>query len=97
MSGVVAPKYSLPVQTLNSFKRDIEMVQKLGICEVVAFPLMLLPGTELYSILQQEGVREKPQGEYGIPHVVSGPGFTEKEWERMHEPTEQLNPTGRLF
>jgi radical SAM superfamily enzyme YgiQ (UPF0313 family) len=89
--------YGLPGQTLDSFKRDIDKVRHMGIEHVIAFPLMLLPGTELYVLKNEEGVRERPLGEYGIPHVVAGPGFTESEWEEMHELAQDLNPDGRLF
>lgn len=89
--------YGIPGQTLDSFCRDIDKVKKMGIKDVVAFPLMLLPGTEMYALKNTNGIVEKPLGEFQIPHVISSPTFTENEWLKMDELAGKLNPNGRLF
>jgi len=90
--------YGLPGQTLSSFESDIDKLQKLGIQEVVAFPLMILPGTEMFNRREEFGLKEgKIDSEYGIPHVVASNTFSEREWLSMHELALGLNVGPRLF
>jgi radical SAM superfamily enzyme YgiQ (UPF0313 family) len=90
--------YGLPGQTLASFANDLEIVTKLGIPNVVAYPLMILPGTEMYRNREKFGLIEgKIDGDFGIPHVIASKTFSEFEWRIMHEMASNLNPTERLF
>lgn len=90
--------YGLPGQTLKSFANDLEMVSKLGLKNVVAFPLMVLPGTELYQDKEKFGIKEGYiDNGFKIPHVIESSSFTNVEWMRMHEMASKLNPGQRLF
>ncbi len=90
--------YGLPGQTLASFEKDLEKVQALGITKVVAFPLMVLPGTPMFNQKDKFGIEEGIiEGGFNIPHVVSSSTFSDKDWERMHALAALLNPDKRLF
>lgn len=90
--------YGLPGQTFASFANDLERVLQMGILNVVAYPLMILPGTEMYRNQEKYGLVEgKIDGDFGIPHVIASSTFTESEWIRMHEMAGSLNKEVRLF
>lgn len=89
--------YGLPKQTLKSFENDINKLKQMGITNVVAYPLMFLPGTEMYNQRHQFHYKEMVLGEYNIPHVVETSSFTYSDWRKMHELAESINPSGRLF
>ncbi|CAG8466027.1 7225_t:CDS:2 [Rhizophagus irregularis] len=88
--------YGLPHQTVESFKESIEFAKTLGAEKVVAWPLMLLRGTELERRKEELGLKEetlssvdldselpKERISEGIPHVVESPTFTKGEWREM--------------
>ncbi|RIA90776.1 hypothetical protein C1645_737608 [Glomus cerebriforme] len=88
--------YGLPYQTVESFKKSIEFVKDLGAENVVAWPLMLLRGTELEKKKEELGLKEeilssvdldselpKERISEGIPHVVESPSFSKDEWREM--------------
>ncbi|CAG8692648.1 4534_t:CDS:2 [Funneliformis mosseae] len=88
--------YGLPFQTIESFKESIKFVKELGAERVVAWPLMLLRGTELEKRKDELGLREevlssvnldselpKERISEGIPHVVESPSFTKDDWKEM--------------
>lgn len=51
--------YGLPVQTLQSFKENVAFAQDLGPTKLVAWPLMLLRGTELERQKDVYGLNEE--------------------------------------
>jgi radical SAM superfamily enzyme YgiQ (UPF0313 family) len=88
--------YGLPYQTIESFKKSIEFVNNLGADKVVAWPLMLLRGTELEKRKEKLDLKEevlssvdldsdlpKKRISEGILHVVESPSFTKEEWREM--------------
>ena len=85
--------YGLPHQTISSFQNSIDFCQRLEPKRLVAWPLMLLRGTEMYERKKEFGLVEKilneqsesARAELGIPHVVSSPSFSEKEWMKMRD------------
>ena len=89
--------YGLPNQTLKSFENDVDQVSRLGIKNVVAYPLMFLPGTEMQKHHAGPEYGEEVLGEYAIPHVSYSPSFSNAEWQEMHLLAGSLNPSGRLF
>jgi radical SAM superfamily enzyme YgiQ (UPF0313 family) len=83
--------YGLPGQTLSSFQKNIAYFQNLGVEKIVAYPLMLLPGTDLYYKKEVLGIQEAITGDYSIPHVIKCHTFTEKEYSKMAELANQIS------
>jgi radical SAM superfamily enzyme len=88
--------YGLPGQTLNSFRRSIDILHDIGIYDIVAFPLMLLPGTQLYLENEKWGMNEEVLGDFNIPLVTSSNSFTRMEWEEMDRIASNLNSKVRF-
>lgn len=88
--------YGLPNQTFDSFRRSVDFVRRNGCDNVVAFPLMLLKGTELYAERRKWNFKERRLGKFGIPVVVGSNSFGEDEWYRMKDLAERLNPSARI-
>jgi radical SAM superfamily enzyme len=88
--------YGLPMQTVQSFKESIDFLMENGCKSIVAYPLMLLKGTELYSKRNKYSFVEKKLGSYNIPTVISSNTFTEKEWMEMETIAKQLNLNSRI-
>ena len=82
--------YGLPSQTYDSFVESIDFLQMNGCNKIIAFPLMLLKGTELYLEKGKYSMEEKIINEYDIPVVVKSNSFTENEWFKMKERAENL-------
>ncbi len=95
--------YGLPHQTVESFKESIDFVKDLGAEKVVAWPLMLLRGTELDKRKKELGLKEevlssvnldgelpKERISEGIPHVVESPTFTKHDWKEMMRIAQEL-------
>jgi len=89
--------YGLPGQTIQSFKDTIKKIQDLGPSEIVAYPLMLLPGTDLYKNKKSMGLIESKIGEYGLSYVIESPSFNYSEYLEMEVISKNLNPNSRLF
>jgi radical SAM superfamily enzyme YgiQ (UPF0313 family) len=77
--------YGLPLQTLASFQESIDFVLHHGQAPILAFPLMLLKGTELYEKRHEYGFIENTQGNYKIPIVTASNSFSESDWLKMEE------------
>lgn len=88
--------YGLPGQTLESFQRSIDHLQRMGCTEIKAWPLMLLPGTKIYGQKDQWGMREEALGEFNIPVVTESGTFTRHDWETMDSMARSLNPPDRI-
>ncbi len=89
--------YGLPNQTLDSFKESIDFALENGCTNLTAFPLMLLKGTELYAQKDLYKFREQAIGEYNIPIVTSSDSFSEREWYKMKNLAETLQPNQRIL
>jgi radical SAM superfamily enzyme YgiQ (UPF0313 family) len=89
--------YGLPGQTIDSFINTIKKIQDIGPSEIVAYPLMLLPGTELYKNKNSMGLIESKIGDYGLSYVIESPSFKYSEYLEMEEISKNLNPNYRLF
>lgn len=76
--------YGLPGQTLDSFKDSVSFACDSGAQRVVAFPLMLLPGTKLYNDRHEYNFTEVRWGEYDLPVVNSSNTFSRNDWEEMN-------------
>ncbi len=96
IANEVSVIYGLPFQTVSSFSKTIETLQKFGCTSIIAFPLKLLKGTELYDLKHHFQFKEVLMGKYDIPIVVESNSFTEKEWWQMHEIALQLNPKSKI-
>lgn len=88
--------YGLPHQTLDSFRRNIDTLVSLGCKKLVAYPLMLLKGTELYAEKERWGFVEKTMGDFQIPTVIASHSFTETEWVQMGEIAQGLAQSNRI-
>ncbi len=88
--------YGLPMQTVQSFKDSIDFLIDNGCKSIVAYPLMLLKGTELYAERNKYDFVEKKLGSYNIPTVISSNTFTEMEWLEMDTIAKELNSNGRV-
>lgn len=83
--------YGLPLQTVDSFKKSVFFLNDNYCRYIIAFPLMLLKGTELYRDSDKYNFKVKPIGEYKIPHVVSSNSFSEEQWKQMQTIANNLN------
>jgi radical SAM superfamily enzyme len=88
--------YGLPGQTVRSFRESIDFLQRNGCERIVAWPLMLLRGTELHGQREQWGYRERPMGRFGIPVAYQSASFTEAEWHQMRVIAEGLASHSRV-
>ncbi|MEL6625138.1 MAG: B12-binding domain-containing radical SAM protein [Bacteroidota bacterium] len=88
--------YGLPGQTLDSFRRSIDFVRENGCQRVVAFPLMLLKGTKLYTEKDKYGFQEGSSGEFHIPVVTSSHSFSRSDWEEMGKIAAELGEGERV-
>ena len=87
--------FGLPNQTVESFKSSVQWALDRKPSKCLAFPLMLLRGTELYDRKKELGLIESTviqhplleelteRQQKSIPHVVSSPSFTCKDWKDM--------------
>lgn len=88
--------YGLPGQTVQSFADSILFLQDNGCSRIVAFPLMLLRGTELFAQKEKWGFKERPEGRFGIPVVYESSSFSEAEWFQMKDIAEGLGAHERV-
>lgn len=88
--------YGLPGQTVDSFQRSIDHLQRMGCHDIKAWPLMLLPGTKLNEQKEQWGMQEEDVGEFRIPVVTRSNSFDRTGWEAMGNLARSLTPTARL-
>ncbi len=85
--------FGLPKQTVDSFQKSIDFCIQHKVPVIHAFPLMLLRGTPLYDKKLELGLIESTEmaspdidrAQTDIPHVVSSPSFTYKDWKTMAE------------
>ncbi len=82
--------YGLPNQTVHSFIQSIEFLRKNGSRKIIAFPLMLLRGTELFHHRHKWNLKEKVIGEYNLPYVVSANSFNENDYKQMEQISNNL-------
>ena len=82
--------YGIPGQTYDDFCRDIDFLTKNGCSNIIAHPLKLLRGTELWMMRKDLKCKEKNGGEYGIPLVVSCESFSEEDWIKMRDLADSL-------
>ncbi|ARV14254.1 B12-binding domain-containing radical SAM protein [Polaribacter sp. SA4-12] len=75
--------YGLPTQTVTSFKKSISFLIENGCEKIIAFPLMLLKGTELFQEKEKFSLKEENIGEYNIPLVTSSNSFSKNNWLEM--------------
>lgn len=88
--------YGLPGQTVDSFRQSIDFLRENGCERIVAFPLMLLRGTELFAQRERWEFKERPMGDFGIPVVYESATFSEGEWQTMRDIADQLSPHQRV-
>ena len=72
ISTMVTLIYGLPLQTYDSFKRDIDIVKNYGVTKVGAFPLQVYPGTKLADDIDEFGLTLR-ENAFGITEVVDTP------------------------
>lgn len=81
--------YGLPGQTAKSFEETILKLRAVTQNPIRAYPLMLLPGTQLYNEKERwdyiEGIDE-----LGIPYVKESGSFSASDWERMDHISKKL-------
>ncbi len=87
--------YGLPEQTVSTFKESINFLRQNGCTNIVAYPLMLLKGTELYDQKDEYGLIEEEIGKFHIPTVVSSNSFTKDGWLEMESIAQELNNNHR--
>ena len=88
--------YGLPGQTVQSFTESILFLQANGCRSIVAFPLMLLRGTELFAERARWGFKERPEGRFGIPVVYESNSFSEADFGTMRQLADELSPHERV-
>jgi len=72
ISTMVTLIYGLPLQTYDSFARDIDIVKNYGVTRVGAFPLQVYPGTKLADDIDEFGL-SLHENAFGITEVVDTP------------------------
>ncbi|MCB1176238.1 MAG: radical SAM protein [Leptospiraceae bacterium] len=97
ISYEISLMYGLPNQTVSSFQRTIDFVRNNGCKILTAYPLKLLKGTELYKEKKKYYFREMTMGDFHIPFVIESNTFSEKDWYKMKEIAESLEPTNRVI
>ena len=80
--------YGLPRQTVSSFKESIDFLEDHSCKKIIAFPLMLLSGTELFFDREKYNLSEKKIND--IDYVVSSDSFSEEEYLTMKNISELL-------
>ena len=76
--------YGLPLQTYDSFARDVGIVKIYGVGRVGAFPLQVYAGTKLAEDIGQYGLILKEDA-FGIPEVVDNPTHDFEKMRRLAE------------
>ena len=79
ISTMVTLIYGLPLQTYDSFARDIDIVKNYGVTKVGAFPLQVYPGTKLADDIDKFGLTLH-ENAFGITEVAGTPFH---DFERM--------------
>ncbi|MCS7074640.1 MAG: radical SAM protein, partial [Bacteroidia bacterium] len=88
--------YGLPTQTVDSFQRSIEFLQKRNCRIIKAFPLNLLRGTKLHAERELYQMKEESIGKFQIPIVTSSISFTKQDWLQMQALANQLEDSLRI-
>ena len=91
--------FGLPHQTVASFQESISFCKEMDVSRIYAFPLMLLRGTPLHEEKDKLGLVESDEInvpgidriQRDIPHVISSPSFSRKDWEKMAEIADGLS------
>lgn len=89
--------FGLPYQTFDSFKLSVLQLKSLGVKKIVAYPLMLLPGTELFDQKDKFGLNEESLGKFNIPTVTSSYSFSKEEWLMMESYANTINSSYSEF
>lgn len=76
--------YGLPLQTYDSFARDIGIIKSYGVGKVGAFPLQVYEGTKLADDIGQYGLTLKEDA-FGIPEVVDNPTHDFEKMQKLAE------------
>jgi len=77
--------YGLPNQTVSSFKGTIEFLNNQNCKKIIAHPLMLLKGTELYDRKTKLKLKEEIINGNHYPIVTESESFTKSDWMQMYE------------
>jgi len=83
--------YGLPTQTVDTFQYNIDFLQSNGCENITAYPLMLLKGTELHEQKKRWKFVERKRGDFHLPTVVSSNTFSERDWLKMKEISDNLS------
>lgn len=76
--------YGLPLQTYDSFARDIGIVKSYGVGKIGAFPLQVYSGTKLADDIGLYGLTLKEDA-FGIPEVVDNPTHDFEKMQKLAE------------
>ena len=76
--------YGLPLQTYDSFARDIGIIKSYGVGKVGAFPLQVYEGTKLADDIGLYGLTLKEDA-FGIPEVVDNPTHDFEKMQKLAE------------
>lgn len=82
--------FSLPTQTLASFRQTVDWCLVRQVPVIKAFPLMLLRGTHLAADAARWNLRES---EHAMPFVISSLTFKEEDRAKMNAIAEALKAT----
>jgi radical SAM superfamily enzyme YgiQ (UPF0313 family) len=82
--------YGLPNQTLKSFNATIKYLKDKSCKKIIANPLMLLKGTELYYIKDSFKLQEEILEGTKFPVVTQSNSFSKSEWLQMHKIAKNL-------
>lgn len=76
--------YGLPGDTVSSFKRSLDFAARLDPPNLAVFPLMVLPGTELWRKAEAIGLRHDPEPPYYVQsHADMSPTDVEAGWKMV--------------
>lgn len=84
ISTIVTLIYGLPLQTYDSFARDIGIVKSYGVGKVGTFPLQVYEGTKLADDIGLYGLTLNEDA-FGIPEVVDNPTHDFEKMQKLAE------------
>ncbi len=82
--------YGLPRQTIESFNGTIKYLQSINCKKIVAHPLMLLKGTELYDQRNSLKLKDEIIDGFHFPLVTESESFSRSEWHQMKKIAKEI-------
>lgn len=83
--------YGLPLQTFESFERDVDLLRRYGVSKIEKFPLQVYPGTKLAEDIAKFNLRTE-ENAFGIQEVIDNPTHDFDKMKKFAIENEHLTP-----